>query len=161
MEITHNPYVSTCKLEHPCRLNYASCLRDPAGSSHDQVLVDGDRALMSVGTLGHNTSRVAAPHHLEHNVNPICKIKQIAMHASMSARQQQARVQALQAEITQLRARLGENEDADQIVGRHIKLLHHYNEAKDAAQILIGRLAAHRGITIRELHSEYGLTDQD
>jgi hypothetical protein len=27
-------------------------------------------------------------------------------------------------------------EDAQQIVARHIKLLHRYNEAKDAAQVL-------------------------
>ncbi|KAI0095019.1 DNA repair protein [Irpex rosettiformis] len=79
----------------------------------------------------------------------------------MSARQQQARIQVLQNEIDQLQARLGKDGNADQIVARHIKLLHQYNEAKDAAQILIGRLAAHRGVTIRELHNDYGLTDQD
>lgn len=28
-----------------------------------------------------------------------------------------------------------EGEDADQIVSKHIKLLHQYNEAKDAAQV--------------------------
>ena len=30
-----------------------------------------------------------------------------------------------------------ENENAEQIVSRHIKLLHKYNEAKDAAQVHI------------------------
>lgn len=30
-----------------------------------------------------------------------------------------------------------EDEDAEKIVSRHIKLLHRYNEAKDAAQVCI------------------------
>ena len=33
-----------------------------------------------------------------------------------------------------------EGENADEIVSKHIKLLHRYNEAKDAAQILIGKV---------------------
>ncbi|KAI0684673.1 DNA repair protein, partial [Cytidiella melzeri] len=75
-------------------------------------------------------------------------------------KQQQARLQTLQKELSQLQAQLGD-EDANRIVSTHIKRLHQYNEAKDAAQILIGRLASHRGITIREVHNEFGLTDQD
>lgn len=31
-------------------------------------------------------------------------------------------------------------EDASAIVSKHIKLLHRYNEAKDATQILIGKV---------------------
>ena len=31
--------------------------------------------------------------------------------------------------------------DAEEIVKRHIKLLHRYNETKDATQILIGRVS--------------------
>ncbi|KAI0348331.1 hypothetical protein BDW22DRAFT_72539 [Trametopsis cervina] len=83
------------------------------------------------------------------------------MHASTSVKQQQARIQALQQEAVELQAKLGNDEDADQIVSTHIKLLHQYNETKDAAQILIGRLAAHRGLTIREVHSEFGLSETD
>ena len=30
-----------------------------------------------------------------------------------------------------------EDEDAEKIVSRHIKLLHRYNEAKDAAQVCL------------------------
>ncbi|KAN0129598.1 Swi5 domain containing protein [Lactarius tabidus] len=52
-------------------------------------------------------------------------------------------------------------ENAQQIVARHIKLLHHYNEAKDAAQIIIGKLAAHRQTTIRQIHEDYGLIGDD
>ncbi|EED80840.1 predicted protein [Postia placenta Mad-698-R] len=61
------------------------------------------------------------------------------MHASTSAKKQEARIAALQEEIEDLQKTLGEGEDAAKIVSRHITLLHQYNEAKDAAQILIGR----------------------
>lgn len=73
---------------------------------------------------------------------------------------QQARIEALQAEIDELQKVLGyvprvpaprapewiltlgvqihsENENAEQIVSRHIKLLHQYNETKDATQVRI------------------------
>ncbi|KAI0370048.1 hypothetical protein BV20DRAFT_967037 [Pilatotrama ljubarskyi] len=83
------------------------------------------------------------------------------MHAKTSAKAQAARIQALQAEIEELQKVLGENEDAGRIVSRHIKLLHRYNEAKDATQILIGKLAAYQQTTIRQVHNDYGLADDD
>ncbi|KIP02909.1 hypothetical protein PHLGIDRAFT_122044 [Phlebiopsis gigantea 11061_1 CR5-6] len=83
------------------------------------------------------------------------------MHATMTSKKQQERIATLESEIQELQAVLGEGEDAEVIVSSHIKLLHRYNESKDAAQILMGRLAAHRGATIRQLHNEYGLTDRD
>jgi hypothetical protein len=81
-------------------------------------------------------------------------------------------------------------------VSKHIKLLHRYNEAKDAAQVILktrlpsvadsdavhpdsnwegascssstflsklifSQLAAHKETTIRQMHEEYGLTDDD
>ncbi|TFK56403.1 hypothetical protein OE88DRAFT_1649679 [Heliocybe sulcata] len=83
------------------------------------------------------------------------------MHASFSVEKQQARIAALEAEIKELQDRLGKDVDADKIVSRHIKLLHQYNEAKDAAQILIGKLANLKETTIRRVHEDYGLTDAD
>ncbi|KAI0756152.1 DNA repair protein [Daedaleopsis nitida] len=83
------------------------------------------------------------------------------MHARTSAKAQQARIEALQAEVDQLQNALGEGENAEEIVSRHIRLLHRYNEAKDATQILIGKLAAYRQTTIRQLHNDFGLTDDD
>ncbi|KAI0652658.1 Swi5-domain-containing protein [Trametes meyenii] len=74
---------------------------------------------------------------------------------------QQARIEALQAEVKELQKTLGEGENAEQIVSKHIKLLHRYNEAKDATQILIGKLAAYRQATIRQVHNDFGLTDED
>ncbi|KAI1791013.1 DNA repair protein [Ganoderma leucocontextum] len=83
------------------------------------------------------------------------------MHARTSAKAQQARVEALQAEVKELQNVLGEDENAEKIVSRHIKLLHKYNEAKDATQILIGKLSTYRQTTIRKLHEDYGLTEED
>ncbi|KAK0233891.1 hypothetical protein IW262DRAFT_119128 [Armillaria fumosa] len=58
------------------------------------------------------------------------------MHVAFSAKKQEARIAALEAEVENLQRELGENEDADSVVKRHIKLLHQYNESKDAAQVL-------------------------
>ncbi|KAF7783907.1 hypothetical protein Agabi119p4_72 [Agaricus bisporus var. burnettii] len=69
------------------------------------------------------------------------------MYASTSTKKTQARVVALKDEIDALQAALGIDEDAQAIVKLHISLLHRYNEAKDATQILIGRLATLRNTT--------------
>ncbi|KAG7452064.1 uncharacterized protein BT62DRAFT_999805 [Guyanagaster necrorhizus] len=61
------------------------------------------------------------------------------MHVAFSIKKQEARIAALETEVEHLQTELGENEDAEKIVKRHIKLLHQYNESKDAAQILIGK----------------------
>ncbi|EKM84321.1 hypothetical protein AGABI1DRAFT_124641 [Agaricus bisporus var. burnettii JB137-S8] len=73
----------------------------------------------------------------------------------------QARVVALKDEIEALQAALGIDEDAQAIVKLHISLLHRYNEAKDATQILIGRLATLRNTTVRQIHEDYDLKDSD
>ncbi|KAJ7045095.1 DNA repair protein [Mycena alexandri] len=83
------------------------------------------------------------------------------MHAPISAKKQEARVAALQAEVESLEKELGEHEDAEAIVKKHIKLLHRYNEAKDATQILIGRLATLKETTIRQIHDDLDLRDSD
>lgn len=67
----------------------------------------------------------------------------------------------LEAEIERMQGELGESLNAEEIVKRHIKLLHQYNEVKDATQILIGRLAACKETTIRQVHQDYDLEDRD
>ncbi|KAF8204165.1 DNA repair protein [Mycena galopus ATCC 62051] len=83
------------------------------------------------------------------------------MHAPVSTQQQEARKAALQSEAASLEKVLGEREDAEAIVKNHIKLLHRYNEAKDATQILIGRLATLRETTVRQIHDDLDLRDSD
>lgn len=81
------------------------------------------------------------------------------MHAATSAKKQREYVEQLQAEINALQARLGEDEKAETIVSNHIKLLHRYNEAKDATQILVGRLASLKGTTVRQIYIDMDLLD--
>ncbi|CAJ1070887.1 DNA repair protein SWI5 homolog [Xyrichtys novacula] len=43
----------------------------------------------------------------------------------------------------------------------HIDMLHEYNDIKDIAQSLLGRIAALRGTTTRDLYSHFGLELDD
>lgn len=85
--------------------------------------------------------------------------KRNTMHATTSAQKQREYVEQLQADITALQARLGEGENAETIASNHIKLLHRYNEAKDATQILVGRLASLKGTTVRQIYIDMDLLD--
>ncbi|XP_052578947.1 DNA repair protein SWI5 homolog [Peromyscus californicus insignis] len=43
----------------------------------------------------------------------------------------------------------------------HISLLHEYNDVKDVAQMLLGKLALTRGVTTKELYPDFGLDLSD
>ncbi|KAJ7576972.1 Swi5-domain-containing protein [Mycena floridula] len=82
---------------------------------------------------------------------------------SPKIQKQESRVAALQEEVDRLQEELGQassaGEDADKIVKAHIKLLHRYNEAKDAAQVLSPILAVLKETTVREIHKDLDLPD--
>lgn len=44
---------------------------------------------------------------------------------------------------------------------RHIRLLHDYNEVKDAAQMLMGKLAEKEGVCTKDMYGRYGLEIKD
>ncbi|KAG1841545.1 hypothetical protein DFJ58DRAFT_732396 [Suillus subalutaceus] len=89
-------------------------------------------------------------HYLECRIHDEVEI----MHATTSAKTQKEYIDKLQAEIDVLQKRIGEDESAETVVSRHINLLHHYNEAKDATQ-----LAALKETTVRQIHNDMDLLD--
>ncbi|KAG5834562.1 hypothetical protein ANANG_G00262800 [Anguilla anguilla] len=60
-------------------------------------------------------------------------------------------------EITQLE----NNGVGIQELEQHVDLLHEYNDIKDIGQTLLGRLAAIRGVTTRDLYTRFGLELDD
>ncbi|XP_032089548.1 DNA repair protein SWI5 homolog isoform X2 [Thamnophis elegans] len=64
---------------------------------------------------------------------------------------------AVDQEIAQLKAEGYNLEELE----NHITLLHEYNEIKDAGQMLLGRLAAIRGVTTKDLYPEFDLDLND
>lgn len=42
-----------------------------------------------------------------------------------------------------------------------MNLLHQYNEIKDATQVVLGRLAAVEGQTLKEMHERFGINDAE
>ncbi|CAL8321243.1 unnamed protein product [Lota lota] len=67
------------------------------------------------------------------------------------------RLEELDAEIAPLLTEGYRLEELEQ----HIDLLHEYNDIKDIGQTLLGRIAALRGTTTRELYGHFGLELND
>uniref|UniRef100_A0A8C6U9W3 DNA repair protein SWI5 homolog n=1 Tax=Neogobius melanostomus TaxID=47308 RepID=A0A8C6U9W3_9GOBI len=69
----------------------------------------------------------------------------------------QRRRQQLDSEIALLES---EGYDVDELE-QHIDKMHEYNDIKDIGQSLLGRIAALRGTTTRDLYSHFGLELDD
>ncbi|XP_038139587.1 DNA repair protein SWI5 homolog [Cyprinodon tularosa] len=69
----------------------------------------------------------------------------------------QRRKEQLDSEIAQLEKEGYRVEELDQ----HIDKLHEYNDIKDIGQSLLGRIAALRGTTTRDLYTHFGLELED
>jgi hypothetical protein len=63
-------------------------------------------------------------------------------------------VSALRREVAELRER-------QRRVDEYIRALHTYNEVKDVAQMLLGKLAEQEGVTTRDLYERYALGLED
>ena len=51
--------------------------------------------------------------------------------------------------------------DPNAIVQRHIKLLHQYNEIKDIGMGLFGLIADRRGVRVKDVFEEFGVSEDD
>lgn len=52
-------------------------------------------------------------------------------------------------------------EDNEQYKRDKITTFHLYNEIKDTTQMILGKLAARKGKTVKDLYQEYGLDEKD
>ncbi|OLY83856.1 Biogenesis of lysosome-related organelles complex 1 subunit 2 [Smittium mucronatum] len=69
---------------------------------------------------------------------------------------------SLKTEHDNLRVKWGGSiDEAKTLVKDHIETLHLYNETKDAAQIVLGKLAEMQNKTIKELHADFNISPSD
>ncbi|XP_029300824.1 DNA repair protein SWI5 homolog [Cottoperca gobio] len=85
-------------------------------------------------------------------VNESAKVSPAEEVAELERRREQ-----LDTEIAQLEAEGCRVEELE----HHIDMLHEYNDIKDIGQSLLGRIAAVRGTTTRDLYSHFGLELDD
>ena len=52
-------------------------------------------------------------------------------------------------------------EDPQDLVNKHIRLLHQYNEIRDVAQGLAGIIAEQRGVRVVDVYKDLGINEGD
>lgn len=77
--------------------------------------------------------------------------------ASSDTGRMKVRLQNLQAEIDSLKKEGLKEEE----LKTHIDKLHEYNEIKDVAQMVLGRIATLEGVRTKDLYAKYGLNLDD
>ncbi|KAL2787333.1 DUF1337 domain protein [Aspergillus keveii] len=71
----------------------------------------------------------------------------------------ESQVAEIESQVAGIRAKL--QNDPSETVKRHIRLLHEYNEIKDAGQGLIGLIADARGMRQADVEREFGVGEKD
>ncbi|OMJ07654.1 DNA repair protein SWI5-like protein [Smittium culicis] len=76
--------------------------------------------------------------------------------------QLKAELDALKAEHSSVAEKWGYPvQDAQVVVKNHIEHLHLYNETKDAAQLILGKLAEMQAKSIKQIHAEFNISSLD
>ncbi|XP_071322233.1 DNA repair protein SWI5 homolog [Trachinotus anak] len=89
--------------------------------------------------------------------SPIQVTKSAEVSPAEEVAELEKRREQLDTEIAQLEAEGYRVEELE----HHIDMLHEYNDIKDIGQSLLGRIAALRGTTTRDLYSHFGLELDD
>ncbi|KAJ0420906.1 Swi5-domain-containing protein [Aspergillus carlsbadensis] len=71
----------------------------------------------------------------------------------------ESQVAKIESQVAEIRAKL--KNDPSETVKRHIRLLHEYNDIKDAGQGLIGLIADARGMRQVDVEREFGVGEKD
>ncbi|KAG0324922.1 swi5-like zinc finger protein [Dissophora globulifera] len=86
----------------------------------------------------------------------------------MTIAKEEAKIEELKATILDLERQEQEIISAirgggtpSEIIDKHIKQLHRYNEVKDAGQIILGKVAELEGTTIKKQYEVFGLDSED
>ncbi|KAJ5232034.1 hypothetical protein N7468_004990 [Penicillium chermesinum] len=62
-------------------------------------------------------------------------------------------------EIADLYSATGADETASEIVNRHIRYLHRYNEMRDSGLGMLSLLAENKGLTLAQIYKERGMNE--
>lgn len=81
--------------------------------------------------------------------------------AQVSLEEQLAELQKQELELDKEITSLEEQGLKTEELQVHIENLHCYNEIKDAAQLVMGRLAELEGVTVKEMHEKYEISSYD
>ncbi|KAM4719810.1 DNA repair protein SWI5 homolog [Anableps anableps] len=86
---------------------------------------------------------------------------QVADSPKVSPEEEVAELQRKKAQLDSEIAQLEEEGYRVEELDQHIDKLHEYNDIKDIGQSLLGRIAALRGTTTRDLYAHFGLELDD
>jgi hypothetical protein len=64
-------------------------------------------------------------------------------------------------EIIQLKARFEKEKKTNTLQRKYIDTLHNYNEAKDMAQELLGSIAQNKGVLLKQLYEDMGISEDE
>ncbi|XP_015236500.1 PREDICTED: DNA repair protein SWI5 homolog [Cyprinodon variegatus] len=86
---------------------------------------------------------------------------QVAERPTVSPEEEVAELQRKKEQLESEIARLEKEGYRVEELDQHIDKLHEYNDIKDIGQSLLGRIAALRGTTTRDLYTHFGLELED
>ncbi|BFZ61167.1 hypothetical protein YB2330_002226 [Saitoella coloradoensis] len=73
----------------------------------------------------------------------------------------EARLSELKKQQAEVLSTLADAENPERTVSRHIQLLHDYNEIRDVAMGLIGKIAEHEQVRVKDVMGRFGIGEGD